>query len=305
MHPYTATNLTALSTILTCVTRTQTWQNLGTKDRSAKQEEIQILRIGERLFIACNQDGHQYVKHFLTAFGVSDDLTFAYALRVCHYLLNCTYQERKDLYHSQSDRSEYSVQEKTNISHTQVPANLAIAEEDKTLMNNCVGKKTENRDTMAWQGACFQQLLGIYQPTKKKKSNYTDSFGPPRAATFGEVGADAIPDDTTAINLCTDTAGVHAELKLLAMLTRMLAAGKLSGTTEVFLGGLKAACKECSGWIEAYSPWLSTNYSITLNLPEEDARPSANPKNWDKPTLGSDDLAALTAGDGVAELFTI
>jgi hypothetical protein len=84
------------------------------------------------------------------------------------------------------------------------------------------------------------------------------------------------------VTLINSSAEVHAELKLLAFLAKMVLAGQATG--PVSLGGLKAACQKCAAWIASFQKWLAFK-NVTLNLPANDTRESAGPVNWGKPTV--------------------
>ena len=301
-----ADNLALMSTILTCATRTQTWQTLGTAG-VATQEEIQMMRIDDAFFIACNHDGHKSVSPFLEAFKVRDLESFIDCVKWTNFIIGAPAEEflkwKSDLHR----KSAYSEQESNTLAQFPFPApipKLASAVENY-IIQVCVGKEkppplpiTGQRD---WMTGVFQQLLGVYSNKKKLyKSDYPVS---PEGSNFGSVKPNGAPVLTRAVTLVTDGSDAHAELKLLSTLAKMVVDGVVKSGQRVYLGGLKAACKKCDEWITKYSNWLYYHRTITLHLPANDQRPSASPGVWQNPAAAGSVKEASDVKANIAALF--
>jgi len=287
-----------MSTILTAATKRE-W-TLGTKIPST-QEEIQMLRIGDALLIACNKDGHSEVQNFLTAFGVNSDATFIDSLKYSHAIMNETKPTnwRGDV----KDRAKYSAQDSKTINAFTFPSGIPKIPSVGVLNDiyNCVGKAPKKNDPAPtspkdWKVGPFQQLLGVYADSGK---TYEKGYAAPATAKFQNAELNQTPKLDYAVTVITDKSTVHAELKLLAILTRMVIED-LVKVKDVQLGGAKGACKKCAVWIQSYSGWLSSK-GITLQLPQNDTRVSADPlvEGWNKPTVD----ITITGNESVKELI--
>ena len=273
-----------MSTILTAATK-RDWSNLTTNGLFS-QEEIQMLRVGDALFIAANKGGHTAVQGFLKAFGVCSAPSFIDSLKWA----NAIVQETKPT-NWQGDigkRLSFSVQDKVTIDLFAYPDGLPKTPTQAMLKDiyNCVGKPgkkdaapTTRKD---WKTGPLQYLLGIFKDSKAYVGDYAK---PSMPAKVQGGNFTSTPKMDYAVTVITEKAVVHAELKLLAVLTRLIIEGKVEAKT-VQLGGAKGACKECAKWINTYSEWLSEK-GITLQLPENDTRPSADPAKdaWNNPAV--------------------
>jgi hypothetical protein len=177
-----------------------------------------------------------------------------------------------------------------------IPKEATVTE--SAVLNRCAGKNKPSGEEQAtdWMTGVIQQLLGVYTTNKKKyRSTYPTSKIVPN---FGSTKLDGDPNLSLNVTLVTDSSKVHAELKLLALLTKMIIDGKVKAGQDVYLGGLKAACKDCAKWIAAYQNWLAGR-SINLHLPDSANRTSATAGVWNKPTVSS---TIKTTGDVVSTI---
>lgn len=290
---YSGGNLAALSAVVCCATRTQTWSPLGAKGGST-QEEVQMMQVGDQLFIACNYGGHTAVRDFLTAYGVSNVGRFIAAIKWSHALISADGTQCKEwICGNLKDKSTYSATEQKTLDTFAFAVDIAKPAELYDHINACVGvEDTEPPDRDNWKTGPFQQTLACYTKTK----SYRGTYAAHPVANIGLRRVDQGADTNLKVTLINSTAEVHAELKLLAFLTKMVISGQATGA--VSLGGLKAACEKCAAWIASYQKWLAFK-NITLNLPADDTRPSAGPVNWGKPTVeesvkANSDLARLS-----------
>ncbi len=297
MLPLAADNLSIVSTILCCATRTQSWNSLGTSTAST-QEEIQMMRIGDAFFIACNHGGHSCVTDFLNAFRVHSAESLVNSVKWCHLAIDSL--DRKAWNFDDQKRSKYSDQESKTLGLFPFPADIpkTATATELGVLERCVGKDVPSKPDQPedWMTGVLQQLLGVYSTSKKK---YRKTYpAPTDAANFGAVGLNGTANLNLGATLITDSSKVHAELKLLALLTKMIIDGKVQGGADVYLGGLKAACKSCDGWITSYRTWL-TGRTVTLHLPDSTNRTSATAGVWNKPKVDQD---IKSTGDVIATI---
>lgn len=301
-----ADNLALMSTILTCATRTQTWEKLGIAG-VATQEEIQMMRIEDAFFIACNHDGHKSVSQFLEAFKVRDLQTFIDCVKWTNFIVGAPPEEFRKWNSDLQRRSEYSEQENKTLAQFPFPAPIPklAGDTENYIIQVCVGKEkpkpqpiTGQRD---WMTGLFQQLLGVY--ITKKKLYKSDYPAAPEGSNFGSVKPAGTPTLAHSVTLVTDATDAHAELKLLSTLTKMIIDGVVKSGQHVYLGGLKAACKKCDEWITKYSNWLYYKRNITLHLPANDQRPSATPGVWQNPVASESVKEATDVKADISTLF--
>ena len=304
MADYTGQNLAVMSTILTGATK-RDWSPLGTFT-AFTQEEVQMMRVGDALFISCNKSGHTAIQNFLTAFAVSSEATFINSLKYSHAIMNETkpVNWKGDI----KDRAKYSAQDTATLSVFSFPTGTSKipAPDVITDIYNCVGKQAKKSDPAPtspkdWKVGPFQQLLGIYSTNVKA---YEKGFGKPLVAAKYQNGKlSETPKMDYAVTVVADKSTVHAELKLLALLTRMVVDGKVEAK-EVQLGGAKGACRKCAAWIDSFSKWLTTQ-GITLKTPENDERKSADSadEGWGKPELDQTIKGDAKVKDSIADLF--
>jgi hypothetical protein len=289
-----------MSTILTAATK-RTWAALGAQSAST-QEEIQMMRVGDAMFIACNKTGHGVVRDFLTAFGVSSDATFIDSLKWSHAIMN-----ELNPTNWQCDvrsKAKYSVQDKATLDLFSFPSLIRRNPDNvKIDIYNCVGKQVRNDPVPTtpadWKVGPFQQLLGIYNGNRSYKSVY----GAKPVASFQTRNLNQTPSLDYAVTVITDGSTVHAELKLLALLTKMVLDNQVK-VGEVQLGGAKGACRKCAKWIETYTLWLWRK-EIKLQLPKDDIRESADPlaEGWNKPTVDITITGNASVKEWMAGLF--
>ena len=303
MSDYTGAHLAVMSTILTAATK-RDWKPLGTYT-AFTQEEIQMMRVGDATFIACNKGGHTAVQNFLTAFGVNNDDTFIDSLKYSHAVLYETkpVNWKGDI----KDRAKYSAQDLGTINVFDFPAGTSKipAAGVVTDIYNCVGKQGKKSDPLPtspkdWKVGPFQQLLGIYSTTK----GYEAGYGKPLLAAKFQIGKlTETPKLDQAVTVVADKQTVHAELKLLALLTRLVVDNKVE-VKEVHLGGAKGACRKCADWIKTFTTWLADR-EITLKLPADDTRKSADSadEGWNKPELDQTIKGDASVKDSIADLF--
>jgi hypothetical protein len=171
------------------------------------------------------------------------------------------------------------------------------------IIQYCVGKEAPKplpiTGQLDWMTGVFQQLLGVYRTKKRFKGAYPVASD---GANFGSITPVGSPTLSHAVTVVTDTTDAHAELKLLSVLAKMVVDGTVSSGQQVYLGGLKAACKKCDAWISSYKNWLYYKRNITLNLPANDQRPSATPGVWQKPAAST---SVKEATDVKADILTL
>lgn len=301
MLNYNGGNLAVMSTILTAATK-RTWAVLGTQSAST-QEEIQMMRVGDAMFIACNKTGHGVVKDFLTAFAVSSDATFIDSLKWSHAIM--IEQNPTNWQCDRGSKAKYSVQDMATLDLFSFPSLIRRNPDNlKSDIYNCVGKQGRNdpvpNNTGDWKVGPFQQLLGIYSANR----SYNSRYGAKPVASFQTRNLNQTPNMDYAVTLITDNSTVHAELKLLALLTKMVIDNQVK-VGEVYLGGAKGACRKCAKWIETYGQWLWRK-EIKLHLPKDDTRESADPlaEGWNKPTVDATITGNASVKEWMADLFS-
>jgi hypothetical protein len=277
---YTGRNLAAISGVICCATRTQDWGTLGTEGGST-QEEVQMMQVGADLFIACNYGGHVSVNQFLTAFGVDSPGRFSAAIKWTNAIISSTHTQsatwaRGDV----GKRSKYSTTEETAV-ELGFPADISDPATLRAHIAECIGVgiTRPERFRRNWKIGPFEQLLACYSD----KTNYNSDHNRPPTAHIGSKTLAQSAESGYKVTVINSSASVHAELKLLSFLARMIIEGKVTGA-DIYLGGLKAACRSCAAWITTFQRWL-TDKGKTLHLPADDTRPSAGPVNWNKPTV--------------------
>jgi hypothetical protein len=299
MRKYSASNLAVMSTILTCATRTREWSNLGTQGNPT-QEEVQMMRVGDQLFIACNGNGHTLIVDFLKRFGVSDEATLIASLKWVHFIASAIHVDYNRWQHHAARRVQYSAQESNTIAAFGMPPGIPATATvlDKGIIYDCAGKPSLHPAPQTpndWKTARFLHLLGAF-------GNIALPVLPPANAANYSTRSHNQAHIVSSITVITDTtAQVHAEMKLLAYLAKMSIDGKVN-VGEVQLGGLKNACVSCQGWINRYESWIRYRRNIKLKLPYNDPRPHATPVNWANPRAAQtvkDDSAvkSLLGGD--------
>jgi len=292
MYKYTAQHLSIMSTILTCATRTQSWKTLGLNVNS-KQEEIQIARMGNHLFIGCNNEEHQYVEDFLTAWGVRNEATFIDALKWSHCIMVSSQHEARDW--KQTDKkSGYSSPEKDTLDRFSFPPGIPKkpSAEDLESIKKRVGKEgDENKND--WQAGPMLQLLGCYRNNSRY---HKPTGGAISVANFKskKITSKFEACDITVIN--NSRSKVHAELKILGYLARVITKQEITNSRmnrKIHLGGLKIACAKCNPWLMNCIEWLFKSKHINLHLPLNDGRvPFGSPINWAIPETTPDVISS-------------
>lgn len=301
MALYTPENLCILSTILTCATRSQSWGRLGKHQRNT-QEEIQMMCVGDQLFIACNTSGHLFVQEFMKAFAVKDNDSLLDALKKSHYLIGASHDERSRWYNT-NKHTQYSGQELLTLEMFKFPKKLPKKSGiiDKGFIFSRVGKPERSilkkQNTNSWETGVFQQMLGVYS----NSNGYVSEYNSPPPHHFKTVKIDGSIKDTDKLILIKDISKTHAELKLLSLLAKMVIDGKILSGSRVHLGGSKGACKRCHSWITTYKQWLKDHHDIKLILPKKDTRPSATPVVWEKPLSSVKNVGSVN--QNIALLF--
>jgi hypothetical protein len=269
------------------------------------EEEIQMMRIDDAFFIACNHDGHKSANQFLEAFKVRDLETFIDSVKWTNFIIGAPAEEFRKWNSDLHRRSQYSDQESKTLAQFTFPAPIPklAGEAENYIIQVCVGKEkpkpqpiTAQRD---WMAGLFQQLLGVYSTKRGYKSDYPVSA---ERSNFGSAKTTGTPTLSHSVTLVTDGSDAHAELKLLSLLAKMIVDGTVRSGQHVYLGGLKAACKKCDEWISKYTNWLYYKRNITLHLPSNDQRPSASPGVWQNPTASE---SVKDATDIKADILTL
>ncbi|KQQ55737.1 hypothetical protein ASF84_10415 [Pseudomonas sp. Leaf127] len=225
-----------------------------------------MLQIGEVLFIAANGEEHLSIQKLFSAFGVVNHASFLLLLKYCYTLLN-TESGRKDTFGIGFDYT-FSDQEKLTLSFARTSgmifpqlSHAQIIEAKTLVQQDSVSPNMEKR-RLAW-------FLKKFAGVKKTPGPNLHTRLPLQG--WGE--SKSYPSKANEIFIITDVSKVHAELKLLKVLTVGYMTGALSRTTQRYtLGGLKRTCLFCEAWIDFYKRWMLMKYDVRLQLPVNDTR---------------------------------
>ncbi|AHF66627.1 MULTISPECIES: hypothetical protein [Pseudomonas] len=271
-----------ISTIIKAAAATRDWNAaLGTRT-AGKVQEVQCMRIKDKLFIAGNFDRideGELIKSYLASFGVSSRTEFELCMRYSHELLSMDstrwiavdksketndagYPSRKVAVDSHR-MPKYSPQDNSVIqgfaevkpiylgntpTHDQIDAILDLIAKPKST------DLTRDKK-LSW---FLRHFLGVSEATGATKASGQPSGFVKSYADSGEV------------NIVKSIKDVHAELVLLSFLTKEVLANpvKFNGHT-VYLGGSKNACLWCKAWIDNYRKWIKEWFNIKILLPSE------------------------------------
>ncbi|MFI8226078.1 hypothetical protein [Pseudomonas sp. NPDC085632] len=290
---YNAKDLVLFSTIINSATRQKNWESeLSDKAVGTKVEEVQCMKIDERLFIACNYGEHARVDKFFQAFGVTNLDTFLQCMRFCHALLKMEHTTKIPSL-GRAFTADYSGPEKTAC--TYAAASTAVTDlsaEELTLIRNMIKKNpTIPVDTQA------QRILWAV----RKLTDAGVATGLTKPAGSKSLMTKNYNTNTNAINLLNDSLPSHAELKLLRLLTQTkIGASPLNAHQTATIGGIKRACESCARWIAIYVKWIKAQFDVDIELPATDTRTSAS-GDGDRPKIEKDHVEEY--GEYVVALF--
>ena len=264
---YNAGDLAYISTVLTRASQQEWVSGSGT------QEEVQMMCAGDQAFIACNHRGHELIEGMFNAFQVNSTQSFSDCLKKVDFLIDVDMDNIRQWSHDLGRRARFSPQEieTSNLYKNTVAISPLLDYELKDIHDRVVKRGAiDDRLTKP-----LLKMLG-----KERTQKYTALSG------IGKTnGTKKTTRIANSVRLLDDDSDVHAELKLLAVLTDMLETGEEGGLFSVHIGGLKRACRKCREWMTSYKPYLDSK-NIKLKIPESDTRPETqSPTSWNKPYL--------------------
>jgi hypothetical protein len=225
-------------------------------------QEVQCMQIGDALYFAGNGIEHMAIASFFRAFGVSDHTSLINCLKYCHWMLSTPHHLRTAVL-GRSFHGGYSPQETATMAYAaaslaHIPA-LSAAEilAARGLITTAALPAAPQRP-LAW---CLRKFVGAAAIAGLNR---------PAATLFNyPVNYNGVHE----INLVNDGSNVHAELKLLRLLTYSRTNNLLRGAVgAVRVGGLKRTCAFCAAWINRFHPWMRLQYRVTVDLPANDTR---------------------------------
>lgn len=286
INSYSPNELAALSSVLSRVTASRSWTNLGNNAGGVTQEEVQSMRIGRRLIIACNGSGAGAIKALFKVYGMTPD-RLDKAIKAFYYLLT----KRQAL------TSDYKVPGQFGFSRQELDS-LALARPDTFRVADFVTDRLADKTTgkpakSSSIGDALRNMAG-----EKFTARHAGKTAP------AVCRYNRLPAGNGIYILDEADAKAHAEMKILKVLAWMLAEGTITTATRVQLGGLKAACKKCAKVIGKFNALCDD----MIELPTGN-RPSANPVNWALPRLGKlgqrsiYDKSQTNIADGLAKAW--
>jgi hypothetical protein len=264
---YNSKDLVAISTVIASAARQLNWDGDLDNNSSVKVEEVQCMRMGESLYFACNKGEHVAVANLFSAFGVIDHATLVSCVRYCNAILGPDYStsKRKKKF-GKGYTLKYSGPEQQSFRYAGLPAQFPaltvteMADAHRLITGATLPlTATAQESRIAW---CLRKFTEAGAMTNLARQAKTKSL---LLHTYN-AGANEI-------NIINDSREVHAELKLLRILTESkLGVGSFNPHTQVALGGLKKACAYCNAWIGFYKPWIKAQYRVDLETPQTDNR---------------------------------
>lgn len=280
-----------MSTILARAARLRGWETDDLEKQPKKTlEEIQCMSIDGRIYIAGNHGDAELVKEFLNAFGVTNRVSFIKCLIYTHWVLSNGHEltefktENGIVYTGQeliatqltNDITEFNISESGK---REAAAILGTANSDERVEELLQGK-TQMRN-LGW---FLRKLSGL-------KGSET------RNASFRKAKGCVGNHDAIGVCVLKDETETHAELKLLAHLAKLALKDESYRNKNVFIGGLKAACRHCKNWIERYQKWIWYEFNIRIrciNLIGDNRTHGSGAGS--RPQFASADLALLNHG---------
>lgn len=276
-----ANELSYISTIIKAAAATRDWSaTLGSKT-AGKVQEVQCMKIKDKLFIAGNFDKIDegaLIKAYLSSFGVSNRSEFDNCMRYSHELLSLDNQQWLRIDKTKVANDSYRLRKVTVDIHTipkyspqdnsviqgfaaVKPIFLASGFSDEELgaVMNLIAKPSSTESSRNQHHAWFlRHFLGISEASGAIKAN-----GQPNAYVNRYSAS-------LDINIVKSIKGVHAELTLLTFLARELLTNPLELSGQViYLGGSKNACMWCKAWIDNYRRWIKEWFGVKILLPSE------------------------------------
>lgn len=263
---YTAKDMVLFSTIIKTSARLHDWANalpvVAGVDGIQTVQEVQCMRLNGALYIAGNHTDCNAIYSFLGAFGVTDHDSLLKCLSYSHWLLTMTRAEKGDFARTYNDSFDGQDNEAYMYSRQSAALLPAIDKVDaKKLVNRTDWSDlSEAEKRLSWFLKKFtgmKKMLNFERPADSKirrNANY-----------LGDV-------DLVLVN---DTQDIHAELKLMRLLTEAALLAKIPRSkSQISLGGSKAACKFCAPWISCFQFWVKPQFGMTIELPAGDPRAS-------------------------------
>ncbi|MBX8484830.1 nucleic acid/nucleotide deaminase domain-containing protein [Pseudomonas cichorii] len=271
-----------ISTIIKAAAATRDWNAVLGSRAAGKVQEVQCMRIKDKLFIAGNFDRideGELIKSYLASFGVSNRAEFESCMRYSHELLSMDstlwiavdkhkvtndpgYTARKVAVDSHR-MPKYSPQDNSVIQGFAEVKPIFLAspptnEHVGAMMDLIATPKSTDLSRNQKLSWFLRHFLGV-----SEASGATKATGQPNAFTSSYAASGEI-------NIVKSIKDVHAELVLLSFLTREVLANpvKFSGQT-VYLGGSKNACLWCKAWIDNYRKWIKEWFNVKILLPSE------------------------------------
>jgi hypothetical protein len=260
---YTAEDLTVFSTIIARAACMRGWDaDLG-QGAPAAIQEVQCMQLGDALYFAGNGIEHMAIASYFRAFGVSDHTSLINCLKYSHWLLSTPAHQRSAVV-GRAFTGGYSPQETATMNYAaaslvaHIPALSAQEITDARGLVTTAALPAAPVRGLAW---CLRKFAGAAAIAGLNR---------PAATLFNyPVNYNGLHE----INLLNDSTNVHAELKLLRLLTYTRTQNLLHGTaSDARVGGLKRTCAFCAAWINRFRPWIGLQYRITLTLPANDTR---------------------------------
>lgn len=255
-----AKKMVLMSTIMARAARLRPWSVNDLASFSSTQlQEVQCMSAGGKIYIAGNGHEGKLVVAFLNAFGVKDANSLKECLTYTHWVLSTTAQGMSGYFPVKNDLN-YSLSEKQSVQFAHGILDFDITTDEKEtagkIMNkDYAGKYSEaeiKQSAKKYELGWFLRKLSGLQGDASRNACYT------RAS--GSVSS----NDAIGVCVLKDNSDTHAELKLLAHLTKLAMQDSSYHNKNIAVGGLKRACNHCRNWIERYEKWAWLQFKISL-----------------------------------------
>jgi hypothetical protein len=285
--------LVLFSTIICSAARQRDWgSELGNNAAAPNVQEVQCMRLVDGLYVAGNGNEHVAIANLFKAFNVGGHDSFILCLRYCRTLLTLDQSQRKKKLGKGYNRFERSPAEIESLDYAAAADPwVTLLSEQEMADAKALLERTNDTGMTPQQKMLAWILRKVAAPDKPAAW-----LARPNAAAYVSVTK---YNGAHPVTLVDETSDVHAELKLLAFLTRACTANALpAGNHKVEVGGLKRACSHCDAWMGYFRNWIRLQYRVDVVAPVADTRAQGGGAGSRPSDVGRDGF-----GRYVGELF--
>jgi hypothetical protein len=263
---YTVNLLPIISAIISRAVISRGWT--ANQLNGSNCQEVQLMMLGNNLYISGNQNEHDAINTFLRMYGVTDINSFNKCMSYTYWVIASLWAEQIEEFGFHFNIG-WGGSETDVVNNFQPSIKLGLTAPEMENAKNIINNTPLNNHV--WTAE--ERRLGWFL-NRLLRPNNTTYQAPNLGGSLIVNRVDPNTSDRVYIIKNEGMNQVHAELNLLCALGDALveSSGLFSGR-DVGIGGLKKACAHCNSWIEKFSRLLYIQWKIRVVLPAPDGRP--------------------------------